>query len=209
MKVPFDIKCKPEIESGKIRLVTGGQELAVRIVCWDADKYWPIVGVCDGVARNYDNYGKCYNVGGSPLYMITEEKELSRFERQFSDYLKNDFEFFATKKWDESKWNEVMRIQSAELMSIAKSEIEKNQERPTLETSGIVKDVIRSGIDYSLGFQAGQEQAMNELPQWKPVGTKHIYGDFPFTICDAKDLVHHGYYIPLVELLKLPGFKEE
>ena len=47
-----------------------------------------------------------------------------------SNYLKNDFEYFATKKWDEKKWNEVMNNQASELLRIAKKELEK-EKKPT------------------------------------------------------------------------------
>ena len=52
-----------------------------------------------------------------------KEPELTPLAQALSDYLKNDFEFFATKKWDEKKWNEVMNTQAAELLAIAKKEI--------------------------------------------------------------------------------------
>ena len=51
------------------------------------------------------------------------EEELTEFEQVFSNYLKNDFEYFHTKKWDEQKWNDVIRTQSKELLALAKKEL--------------------------------------------------------------------------------------
>ena len=56
--------------------------------------------------------------------VVREKKpELTPLAQALSDYLINDFDFFATKKWDKKKWNEVMNTQAAELLAIAKKEI--------------------------------------------------------------------------------------
>lgn len=48
---------------------------------------------------------------------------LTEFEQALSNYLKNDFEYFHTKKWDEQKWNDVIRTQSEELLTLAKKQL--------------------------------------------------------------------------------------
>ena len=48
---------------------------------------------------------------------------LTEFEQVLSNYLKNDFEYFHTQKWDEQEWNDVIRTQSKELLSLAKKEL--------------------------------------------------------------------------------------
>lgn len=56
-------------------------------------------------------------------------KKLSRlteFEQALSNYLKNDFEYFHTQKWDEKKWNDVIRTQSKELIAIAREQLIKD-----------------------------------------------------------------------------------
>lgn len=70
------------------------------------------------------------------------QKKLSRlteFENCFSDYLKNDFDFFATRKWDEQKWNEVIRKQSKELLALAKKELLKDDELGKKHLEGHIK----------------------------------------------------------------------
>lgn len=57
------------------------------------------------------------------------KKKLSRlteFEQALSNYLINDFEYFHTIKWDDQKWNEVIRTQSKELFAIARKQLIKD-----------------------------------------------------------------------------------
>ena len=44
--IPFDLKYRPEIESGECKLVTRAGYPA-RIVCWDAKGDWPIMALYD------------------------------------------------------------------------------------------------------------------------------------------------------------------
>lgn len=56
-------------------------------------------------------------------------KKLSRlteFEQALSNYLKNDFEYFHTQKWDEQKWNDVIRTQSKELIALTREQLIKD-----------------------------------------------------------------------------------
>ena len=51
MKVPFDIKYRPQIESGEAKVVTR-DDRPVRIICWDASyEDLPIVGLIEGRER--------------------------------------------------------------------------------------------------------------------------------------------------------------
>lgn len=48
MKVPFDIKYRPQIESGEAKVVTRNDR-PVRIICWDGSSLiYPIVGFIEG-----------------------------------------------------------------------------------------------------------------------------------------------------------------
>lgn len=54
------------------------------------------------------------------VYSGEKQKEpLTPLAKALSDFLKNDFEFFARKEWDEAKWNEVMNTQAMELQRLA------------------------------------------------------------------------------------------
>ena len=86
-KIPFDIKYRPEIESGKYKVTTRDGRPA-RIVCWDAKYEQPIVAlVCynDDVEDSefYSAQGRWYMDGDeSPndLIIVTDEPEQSEFE---------------------------------------------------------------------------------------------------------------------------------
>lgn len=75
---------------------------------------------CEKLEKAFE--GGCYDVVES---LIKKKLTgLTEFEQALSNYLKNDFEYFHTKKWDEQKWNEVIRKQSKELLALAKKELE-------------------------------------------------------------------------------------
>ena len=131
MKIPFDIKFRPQIESGEYIVITESG-YPVKIYRWDyKDKEGtPILGsyVQEGYeyAAGWYIDGK-FNAKPSNLDLVLVANEpLTPLAQALSDYLKNDFEFFATKKWDEKKWNEVMNTQAAELLELAKKELCKD-----------------------------------------------------------------------------------
>lgn len=136
-------------------------------------------------------------------------KKLSRlteFEQALSNYLKNDFEYFHTKKWDEQKWNDVIRTQSKELLDLAKKELARQDEVITLDKLP----------PYDKGFQDGKAEALKDLPRWRrwENGACGNSDNIPIAI------VKRGYnyelvstlgiqgehYIMLSDLEKLPGF---
>lgn len=91
MKIPFDIKYRPQIESGEYKVVTR-DNTPVRIVCWDANNPQPIVGlVYDNVAM-YDivvlfcGNGKYCRLedkdSAFDLFIVTPEPELTEFEQE-------------------------------------------------------------------------------------------------------------------------------
>lgn len=90
MRKQFDIKYRPQIESGEYKVVTR-DNATVRIICWDANAEQPIVGLvydsdekCETIGKFCDN-GRYWILGGrtSPfdLFIITQEPELTEFEK--------------------------------------------------------------------------------------------------------------------------------
>lgn len=67
------------------------------------------------------------NYVGKSLGEEQKPAELTPLATLLSNYLKNDFEYFAGKKWDETRWNETLNIQASELLRYAKKELEKEQ----------------------------------------------------------------------------------
>ena len=97
-KIKFNIKYRPEIESGKYKVVTSTNK-PVRIICWDKvakegqDKDLRLCVLISG-----DDGESCYyyHLSGKPwlsnesdgdLFIMTDEPELTEFEMQYATYL--------------------------------------------------------------------------------------------------------------------------
>lgn len=123
-KIPFDIKYRPQIESGEYKVETRDGRPA-RIICWDkiADDY-PLVALILGKAceiiYTYTTNGKIgYGGTGSngDLFLITPEPELK-------DDLEKDIDAFFD-KWDKNSNGSIF---------------DENGTRVTIE---IIKDVVK------------------------------------------------------------------
>ena len=94
MKIPFDVKFRPQIESGeyKVFLANGN---TVRILAWDlpgdypiAAEDWPLNDETDTRVETYTEDGwdgigeKTYD-----LFLVTPEPELSEFEHEIENLL--------------------------------------------------------------------------------------------------------------------------
>ena len=89
-KIPFDIKYRPEIESGKYLVVTR-DDRPVRIVCWDRKGAYPIIGLIkDGwreVVDIFDTDG-AYNRGEAhrfDLYLVANPDYKEPTAKPFTD----------------------------------------------------------------------------------------------------------------------------
>ena len=90
-KIPFDIKYRPQVESGKYKVVTRIGK-PVRIICWDLNGPQPIVGtICEkqmhqDIIQVFDKNGKYWKESDSKshndLFIITDEPELTEFEEE-------------------------------------------------------------------------------------------------------------------------------
>ena len=89
-KIPFDIKHRPQIESGKYKVVTRIGK-PVRIICWDLNGPQPIVGTIyekqmnQDIIQVFDKNGKYWKESDSEshndLFIITDEPELTELEK--------------------------------------------------------------------------------------------------------------------------------
>lgn len=91
MKISFDIKFRPQIESGEYKVEIGRDDpWPARIVCWDFDGNNLIVAVRN---PNDREEGLIYSIDGkhkavcpkidSDLFLITPEPELTEFEKEY------------------------------------------------------------------------------------------------------------------------------
>ena len=97
MKKQFDIKYRPQIESGEYKVVTRDDH-PVRICCWDAEEDWPIVALVKDYNEKSDYCYPmmCDTTGVSAtkgeqkqLYVITPEPELTEFEKFLCNILES------------------------------------------------------------------------------------------------------------------------
>ena len=90
MKIPFDIKYRPQIESGEYKVETRNG-LPARIICWDRKHGYPICALVYEKATGCESYVSTYDNGmasangiqetSDDLFLITPESELSEDER--------------------------------------------------------------------------------------------------------------------------------
>ena len=135
MKIPFDIKYRPQIESGEYKVKTRNGE-SVRIICWDKQGECPIVVLScvdgdEGVYTYHEN-GHCINNESIyDLFIITPEEELTEFEKAvglvFTDaqLIPRDKDGIA----NIHDIDEFIKKKAAELLAIAKKEILKDLSR--------------------------------------------------------------------------------
>ena len=189
-KIPFDIKYRNKIESGEYKVETRNGKPA-RIICWNKrDKYYPIIALYVNDSRyetfaSYNDKGEYY-LGSDDernLFIVTPEPELTEFECAMLRYLQDG----ANAKSDE-KIEELTKKHSAELLAIARKEIEKDLPR----WKEAERDYDSDTIDFAIKYP-------------------HDGGDHDdyFTIEVTNRLRKGDYYIELADLDVLPGFKEE
>lgn len=81
-KIAFDIKYRPQIESGEYKVETKNGH-PVRIICWDTGMEWHICALVKdrnpkstyGFPNLFDEKGKCINSRNSDLVIITNDPE--------------------------------------------------------------------------------------------------------------------------------------
>jgi len=90
-RINFDIKYRPEIESGKYKVVTrDGRD--VRIICWDKKGKYPVVAI----VKYYCGEEECFSFTNTGSYssgtesdydffILTDEPELTPFEQAIED----------------------------------------------------------------------------------------------------------------------------
>lgn len=195
MKIPFDIKYRPQIENGEYK-VEDRNGRPVRIICWDKKsekKYgYHIVALIEfGPQHEESTYftidGKGRLKDKEPeLFIIKPEPELTEFEMRIKQ-LMGSYPC-ATR---ENKGSLIYEVRKAatELLELAKKE---------LCESGEVTD----------WYAKGKAEALKDLPRWKRAAAS--FGNYSVapTETGALCLLIDGHYIMLSELMKLPGFND-
>ena len=216
MRIPFDIKYRPQIESGEYKVETRDGK-PVRIICWDKQEYagqreepTPIVylllskGGCEHIMScTTDGMYSDGHERDSDLFIVTpEEEELSEFEKTLVKLVK----LCDVTCGSEVDLNECIKSHSIELLELAKKELE--EEVPEMEFIP-----IENTLEYKAGFRAGRAEALKNLPRWKRSGVPHLSTEVKNYSLDGEPsdlwLLHCGWKINVKSLEKLLGFKEE
>lgn len=215
-KIPFDIKFRPQIESGEYKVETRDGK-PVRIICWDRA---PKIGdgldltLCVLIPRDNGEAVYYYNHSGKSrlnderydLLIITPEPELSEMEVHLLSWLSDD-----TKgEIPMERMKELVRNRAAELLDLAKKELVDDMQ---LQFDDEINEA------YYRGRKDGKAEALNGLPMWRkwgngacgnsdghPIALVAGYGGIRFVSCLGTT---GEKYIFLSDLKKLPGFNED
>ena len=204
-KIPFDIKFRPQIESGEYKVETTDGK-PVRIVCWNRYGCIPIVGLVGKFEMPYvyTTNGKDASDRGNSvndLLIITSEPE-----PELSGFKKRLFEIRHIAKRDmysDEEW-QTLRGEAAELLELARKELEP-EVLERLEAAYKNQDEVV----YENGKRDGKAEALKDLPRWRDDGLPE-----GSTVIDLGGLYgfdfirRHGKLLRISDLEKLPGFKE-
>lgn len=193
-KIPFNIKYRPQIESGEYRLETTFGEPA-RIVKWDCRGKYPLLVIIDDGDTDDAAFFHLDGVGCTEeerLWVVTDEPRLTEFEKAVQEA-----SFLEIHASDE----DAIKEQAKHLLAIARKELEKEYDGKAM----------LHVADKS--YQKGKKDALNEMPHWRTARTMDAVGPaVVLTRCDnglcsavLSGVVRYGdVYITLQELNKLP-----
>lgn len=125
MKIPFDIKFRPQIESGEYKVFAHEhEEQEARIVCWDNKGGYPIVALIDNEPEKFDKHGRV--PGGNrgeefSLFIITPKPELSEFEQEYIRLYKEGYA--DGKAGSKPISDDNLKEYAAELLNLARKEL--------------------------------------------------------------------------------------
>ena len=161
MKIQFDIKYRPEIESGKYTLETNGGYRA-RIICWDMDGDNPIVALVkigdnEEMCTLFDTNG--HNLlnpedGYSDLLIVTDEQEeLTEFGKALANAFYKTIGIVCMDGMEEEA-----RKFAPQLLNLAKEELENRGEPIFTEASKELIDYY-----YDVGYKKGRTDIFESL----------------------------------------------
>lgn len=161
-KIPFDIKYRPQIESGEYTVETRDESPA-RVVCWDANSYTPIVFLVtehddlDNKDKEYtyscNNFGRAFSIESpKDLFIVTTEPELTEFEQCLADII------MCYEGYEDHY--AYLKEKAAELLDLARKEIIDGWSKGLRDTQDCSGKAYNDG--YNLGFKIGYERCKTE-----------------------------------------------
>lgn len=203
MKIPFDIKYRPQIESGEYKVETGDKK-QVRIICWNRKlNHFPIVALAYNAQKDTEIFinasilGEPHtNITSDLLFIVTPEPELSEFEEKVKQLIGS---YPCANRENKGSLLYEVRKAATELLAIATEELKK-------------KFVLLHKDDYQTAFDLGKAEALKDLPRWERLYSNENADKIPDFIIPGKALdnrlVHRGFELKITDLEKLPGFND-
>lgn len=201
-KIPFDIKFRPQIESGEYKVETRDGRSA-RIICWDKKNVnYPIAALVTTGDReyfyDYTRKGELHvsEEGIYDLFIVTPEPEMSEMETLLLSWLSLDTSGRAPTEWMKQE----VKARATKLLSLAKQQLLLPGELLTQEHHEKLMETLR-------------EEALKDLPRWKTIKKNdnaivripHVSTN----MLGEKMLYIGENAISISCLMKLPGFKED
>lgn len=225
---------RPQIESGEYKVVTRDNHPA-KILCWDA-KGIPIVALVreeeeTDIPYSYNNDGSFVwkEIHDEDLFVITQEPELTEFEKFFAKVLDsyNGVEIDVPS---------AVAVNAPTLLELARKELQPKYDATKVDealidkmakefkgTIGITAEVTayiegltdmykqfaeeldeafkhQDDVVYNEGYDKGREEALKGIPRWKRV----ICAEYEIPILTDEYLISGRYKIMLRDLNKLP-----
>ena len=213
MRKKFDIKYRPQIESGEYKVETEDGNPVV-VMDWDWNHYGKH-SIAVKVTCEEKNLGYLYSDNGDPvtlfapdLFIVTPEPELSEFEKKLSDVF--GYAISMSVSDPQKPTDEFVREYAPELLAIARKELYTTIKRELEENPNgwvqRVEDAHNSGL--KAGYKNGRAEALRDLPRWIPNKfDKHNFETCKAYLDTPRYLCYQDKMIDVSELVeKLPGF---
>lgn len=179
-KIPFNIKYRPQIESGEYKVVTENDDEPARIICWDSpiNKERPIIAIVfDDQIEQYKadgRYDNDYDTSNYDLFIVTPEPKPSKFTLALRNAMADTIALAEGKGDDETSEiaDKQAKRYAAELLAIARKE------------------------------------ALKDLPRWSTNSDPNFKPGKYFCVANAL-ISPQGWSILFKDLEKLPGFTGE
>ena len=222
MKIPFDIKYRPQIESGEYKVVCGERNFPARIICWDArgvnDKRHIVAlssakeDTAESILRYYEDghlISDYARHGTNDLFIITTEEELTPFEQEVSDMVEY------CKEHGVHVASSYAKRHTKTLLNLAREQL-----RPEIDAEIAKAYKNADNTVYENGILYGKAETLKDLPRWREWGNGAccngqgiplalvVRGLNGYELVDSLGIPGEKY-IMLDELEKLPGFKED
>lgn len=188
MRKQFDIKYRPQIESGEYKVETRDGRRA-RIICWDAIGPFPIIGLFltddggetttqnrpDGRWCDDLNYESDYD-----LFIVTPEEEMSEFEKEYCRLYKEGYA--DGQAGSEQLSDAVLKTSASELLSLAREQfinygyvIKKKAFHDAVESISD-KHLAEMSVQYSVHCKVedGTRHAVLDWSEFQKVAQKFI-----------------------------------